>query len=728
MSQQLERVGQRLGNYQLVRLLGEGGFAEVYLGEHLHLKTQAAVKLLHTRLSHDDIEGFRREAQVIAQLIHPHIVRVLDFGVEGNAPYLVMDFAPYGTLRNRHPKGTRVPLYYVTAYVRQVADALYYAHSQRLIHRDIKPENMLVGRNNEILLSDFGIALASQSSSYQNTQDVAGTIAYMAPEQIQAHPRPASDQYSLGIVVYEWLTGNRPFQGTYTEIAVKHTMVPPPPLREQLLDIPQSVEDVVMRALQKDPRQRFEDVHAFAIALEQASFNPNYRVAPGPGIISNWGSTPAQPQSPAGNQYGIQPPLQQVNGQPFQPYSQYNTQMMTPANGTPPMVSGPQPLSAHSGVMPSGQSPVQRPRRISRRTLLTGGAIAAVAGGAAWLAATHGLPSSSNSPQGSGTPITSFNPGGSNATPSGSTSPSTSSGNGSALVTYSGHTNYVWSVAWSPDGRYIVSGSQDGTAQVWEASTGQKLLSTRSHIDPSQPEDWANSVAWSPNSKQVVIGYKDGTAEVLDIVSRQKVAVYQYDTPWSVDAVAWSPNGQYVATGNFDNLVMVFNVATGKLLYTYTGHNDSIKSIAWSHNSQRIASGSSDGTAQVWRASDGHTLLKYPLHNSDVWSVSWSPDDAFVVSGGLDGTAQVWDSVTGNTQVKYDKLVGGEVNAVAWSHHSTLIAAGGNDVYTHIWDGKTGNFIRKVYSQQTFGVSWAPDDSRFVTAGYNMKAQVWNAK
>ncbi|HEY6542796.1 MAG TPA: serine/threonine-protein kinase, partial [Ktedonobacteraceae bacterium] len=651
MSQQLERIGQRLGNYQLVRLLGEGGFAEVYLGEHLHLKTQAAVKLLHTRLSHDDIEGFRREAQVIAQLIHPHIVRVLDFGVEGNAPYLVMDFAPYGTLRNRHPKGTRVPLYYVTAYVRQVADALYYAHSQRLIHRDIKPENMLAGRNNEILLSDFGIALASQSSSYQNTQDVAGTIAYMAPEQIQAHPRPASDQYSLGIVVYEWLTGNRPFQGTYTEIAVKHTMVPPPPLREHLLDLPQVVEEVVMRALQKDPRQRFEDVHAFAIALEQASFNPNYRIAPG--TPSNWVPAPTQPQSPGGNQYGVQPP--QAIGQPFQPYSQYNTQMITPTNGAPPMY-GSQPLSAHPGIMPAEQPQRQTSRHISRRSLLAGGVIASAAGGAAWLVATHGLFPSTSS-QNQNPDITTYT-GGNNPL---SSTPATTQ----ALVTYSGHTNYIWSVAWSPDGRYIVSGSQDGTAQVWEASTGQKLLSTRSHIDPSQAEDWANSVAWSPNSKQIVIGYKDGTAEALDIVSRQKVAIYQYDTPWSVDAVAWSPDGQYVATGNFDNLVMVFSVSTGKLLYTYTGHNDSIKSIAWSHDSKRIASGSSDGTAQVWRASDGHTLLKYPLHNSDVWSVSWSPDDAFVVSGGLDGTAQVWDSVTGNTQVKYDKLVGGEVNAVA---------------------------------------------------------------
>src|SRR5579859_2573933 len=728
MSQQLERIGQRLGNYQLVRLLGEGGFAEVYLGEHLHLKTQAAVKLLHTRLSNDDVEGFRREAQVIAQLIHPHIVRVLDFGVEGNAPYLVMDFAPYGTLRNRHPKGARVPLYYVTAYVRQVADALYYAHSQRLIHRDIKPENMLVGRNNEILLSDFGIALASQSSSYQNTQDVAGTIAYMAPEQIQAHPRPASDQYALGIVVYEWLTGNRPFQGTYTEIAIKHTMVPPPPVREQFLDIPQSVEDVIMRALQKDPRQRFEDVHAFAIALEQASFNPNYRIVPGPGIPSNWGSTPAQPQPPAGNQYGIQPPLQQPNGQPFQPYSQYNTQLMTPANAMPPMVSGPQPLSAHSGIMPSGQPPLQAPRRISRRALLAGGAIAAVAGGAAWLAATHGLPGSSNSPQRSGTPTTSFNPGGSNASTPGSTSTSTSSGTSFALVTYQGHSDYIWSVDWSPDGTNIVTCSSDGTAQVWNACTGEKLLSTRDHMQPSQSDDWAKAVRWSPNSKQILTGFQYGNAEIFDLVSRQKIAAFSHDTPWAVEAVAWSPDGKYVVTGNFDNLAMVYSVASGSLLYTYTGHSDGINALAWSHDSKRIVSGSSDGTAQVWRFSDGKPLLNYSGHKGDVRSVSWSPDDSAIVSGGWDGTAKVWDSVTGNTHLTYTKHTGGMVNGVAWSRQGKYIASGGNDVNTHMWEAQSGNLIHTFYTFPIFGLAWSPDGSHIVTGGYDKIGQVWSAK
>src|SRR5438270_289690 len=228
------RVGQQLGNYQLISLLGEGGFAEVYLGEHIHLGTQAAIKLLHTQLISDDVDKFRTEARTIARLLHPNIVRVLEFGIEGKTPYLVMDYAPKGTLRQLHPKGQILPLPTVISYVKQIAEALQCAHDEKLVHRDVKPENMLVGRRGEILLSDFGIALVAQSSRYQSTQDMTGTIAYMAPEQIQAHPRPASDQYSLAIVVYEWLTGDRPFNGSFSEIAIKHTVVPPPSLREKI--------------------------------------------------------------------------------------------------------------------------------------------------------------------------------------------------------------------------------------------------------------------------------------------------------------------------------------------------------------------------------------------------------------------------------------------------------------------------------------------------------------
>ena len=270
-----DRVGQQLGNYRLVRLLGEGGFAEVYLGEHIYLKSQAAIKVMHTRLAKDDLESFLSESRTLVQLIHPHIVRVLDFGVEDNTPFLVMDYARNGTMRQRHPKGTVVPLALVVDYVRQVADPLQYAHDQKLIHRDIKPENILLGRSNEVLLSDFGIAIVAQSTRSESTLNTAGTIGYMAPEQIQAHPRPASDQYALGIVVYEWLSGARPFQGTFSETVAKHLHVPPPLLREKIPTLAPEVEQVVLTALAKDPRQRFANVRAFATALELASQSPS---------------------------------------------------------------------------------------------------------------------------------------------------------------------------------------------------------------------------------------------------------------------------------------------------------------------------------------------------------------------------------------------------------------------------------------------------------------------
>jgi serine/threonine protein kinase len=187
----VDRVGQQFGNYRLIRLLGRGGFAEVYLGQHLRLKTQAAIKVLHTQLADNDIDGFLNEAQTIARLEHPHIVRVFDFDVTEGVPFLIMSYAPNGTLRQRHAKGTRLTPETIVPYVMQIADALQYAHEEKLIHRDIKPENMLLDRRNQVLLSDFSIALIMQSSRYQSFQEVAGTVSYMAPEQVQGKPRPA---------------------------------------------------------------------------------------------------------------------------------------------------------------------------------------------------------------------------------------------------------------------------------------------------------------------------------------------------------------------------------------------------------------------------------------------------------------------------------------------------------------------------------------------------------
>src|SRR5437667_7729930 len=132
-------LGQQLGNYRLIRLLGHGGFADVYLGEHIHLNTLAAIKVLDARLTADEITQFRNEARTIARLEHPHIVHVLDFGVEDRLPFLVMSYAPNGTLRQRHPKGIRLTPDEVMPYIKQVAHALQYAHNAKLMHSAAQP-------------------------------------------------------------------------------------------------------------------------------------------------------------------------------------------------------------------------------------------------------------------------------------------------------------------------------------------------------------------------------------------------------------------------------------------------------------------------------------------------------------------------------------------------------------------------------------------------------------
>lgn len=269
------REGQQLGNYRLVRLLGRGGFAEVYLGEHIYLKSSAALKLVHVELPEEEREAFLQEAQTLVRLIHPHIVRLFDFAVEAGTPFLVMEYASHGTLRQKHPRGTQLPLDTVVTYVSQVASALQYAHDQHIIHRDVKPANMLLGSHDEVLLSDFGLAMFTPQSQAYSThalaQQVAGTSPYLSPEHLQGQPRPASDQYALGVVAYEWLCGIHPFHGSVLEIAMQHLSKSPPSLSEQVPDLSPSVESVIFKALAKEPQQRYTTVQDFAHALEHAA-------------------------------------------------------------------------------------------------------------------------------------------------------------------------------------------------------------------------------------------------------------------------------------------------------------------------------------------------------------------------------------------------------------------------------------------------------------------------
>jgi len=268
-----DQIGRKLGNYQLIRKLGQGGFGEVHLAEHVHLKIHVAIKFLqHVQLSSNEEKKFLEEAQTIAKLEHPNIIRVIDYVIEGSTsiPYLVMDYAPNGTVRQRYPRGKILEPLHLLSYVNQIAEALQYAHDRNVIHRDVKPENMLLDKKNQIRLSDFGIAIVYETTSSPKTADKLGTPVYMAPEQFQGKPMYASDQYSLGVVVYEWLCGTVPFHGSIGELMHQHEHVLPPSMREKVQFLSPAIEEVVQKALAKNPKERYASVKDFAQAFQKA--------------------------------------------------------------------------------------------------------------------------------------------------------------------------------------------------------------------------------------------------------------------------------------------------------------------------------------------------------------------------------------------------------------------------------------------------------------------------
>lgn len=266
--------GEQVGNYLLLHELGRGGYAQVYLAEHLYLKHLVALKLLNLSLNqHEDLVRFQFEARLLAQLQHRHIVRALNFDWEGDTPFLVMDYAPGGTIQQVFQQGTPQPLLRILPVVLQIARALQYAHNHHIIHCDVKPENILLGPRNEVWLADFGIAttIGSLPRTSYGRQAIRGTVRYMAPEQIQGTPLPASDQYALAVLVYEWLCGGPPFSGTEIAVCFQHLSAPPPRLRERVPSISPTVERIILKAMEKDPRQRFAHVLEFASALKKAS-------------------------------------------------------------------------------------------------------------------------------------------------------------------------------------------------------------------------------------------------------------------------------------------------------------------------------------------------------------------------------------------------------------------------------------------------------------------------
>ena len=266
-------IGVTLGHCVIEKMLGQGGMARVYQGRQEHLDRAVAIKILPPYYAADPafVERFKLEARAMARLTHPNIVTVHDAGEDQGRLYIIMEYVGGGTLKQRLVRS--MPLSEITRVIREVASALTYAASVGIIHRDVKPVNVLMDMNGRAVLSDFGIAkvLATSAALTQSGAGV-GTPEYMSPEQCRGAGVDArSDIYALGVMLYEMLTGHTPFEAdNYTALAHSHIYEPVPPPSRLNPRISPAVQAVVMKALEKDPAQRFQKATEMAVALEQA--------------------------------------------------------------------------------------------------------------------------------------------------------------------------------------------------------------------------------------------------------------------------------------------------------------------------------------------------------------------------------------------------------------------------------------------------------------------------
>jgi serine/threonine protein kinase len=262
-----------LGKYRILESIGRGGFATVYKARHISLGSEVALKVMLRVLSEEEsfVQRFQLEARQTARLDHPNIVRVLDLDEDQGQVFIAMEYVQGRDLRQMI-KGQLLPLEQVVAIIRQVAEALDYAHSRDLVHRDVTPGNILVREDGAVKLADFGIVKAITNTKLTQTGATIGTPAYMSPEQTQGHTvTNQSDIYSLGVVAYEMLTGRVPFSGdTPVSVGVKHVNESPPPPSSISSRARAPVESVLLKALAKKPDDRYQTARSFAEALAEA--------------------------------------------------------------------------------------------------------------------------------------------------------------------------------------------------------------------------------------------------------------------------------------------------------------------------------------------------------------------------------------------------------------------------------------------------------------------------
>jgi WD40 repeat protein/serine/threonine protein kinase len=760
---------KQIGPYEIRGILGKGGMAIVYRAFQANLNREVAIKVLSSRFLDDkaSIERFRREALAVASLHHPNILTVYDTGQYGETPFIVTEYLTGKTLRER--MGQPMELGYVSRILNQIAGALDYAHENGIVHRDIKPSNVLFDNRERPVISDFGIVklLNDRDNMHLTATGVGvGTPEYMSPEQGMGESLDGrSDQYSLGVMVYEMLTGVTPFRAdTPLAVLMAHVSRPLPEPGQFNVRITPEISAVLKRVLSKSPSDRYKSCGEFALAFEKVIQPPTLSVP----VVSPISPDPTlqagpvhQPKQSEPEQQPPTMPLELVNkqavagpsSQPALPYvtgsmqvadsQQMSTHFAVKEGGTgeaptrfsmpeqkpitgelptrlgqvaPPQVTTPipaanlQPVYNQPPVSPPMQPPDTATPPARKNTgllvgLLVSGVVLLISAIILILVLAGAFKSA----------------GGESTTVAVTTTSVTTSATTATTVTTATETTTAAGTTTTPV-----------TSTAPATTTTAQTTAPLTTIPPTSPSltqlatlsEHTNAVpiaAWSPDGKILATGSWDNTVKFWNAQGKPLNTLSGH-TGWVV-IVSWSPNGKMLATGSTDSTVRLWR-DDGSLIATLTGHTAQITNLAWSPDGKYLATAAQDSTVRIWNA-DGQPVTTLTGHSNVVVLVAWSPDSKTLASGSWDKTIKLWGvdgklitTLNGHTD---------QVSMIAWSPDGKVLASASKDKTVRLWES-SGNLLAILngHSEEIFTLSWSPDSKYLASSSEDKTIRLWS--